>query len=44
MNACICGHAVEDHPHYGNCVGVLIEDGSGSEEPCRCVHYEEDAG
>ena len=36
MNACACGHAVEEHPNYEACEGEV-----GSER-CRCVHYEED--
>ena len=39
MNACACGHSVEEHPHYEACVGTVEYD--GTDEPCRCVCYEE---
>ena len=40
MNACVCGHAVEDHPFYGACLGDV--EINGKARRCRCVHYEED--
>ena len=42
MNACVCVHAVEEHPNYAECEGEIEYE--GKTERCRCVHYEEDAG
>jgi hypothetical protein len=40
VNACICGHSVEEHPKGGACEGTVTY--RGKEEPCRCAIYEED--
>ena len=47
MNACVCGHAVEEHPHFEACEGEvhvsasLNPDGDeGVIEPCLCAVYE----